>query len=185
MVLVAGTCSCRFSEAESGAKSLPEPKNRKEAAALERKGHNFEVANPPAWVNDPPPPAALPSRWKQVGRKKYLLGRPPRLSEDRDLLSLLQKPRPLGGKVVRVRAKIQKCGDIYIMRPSSKTDSPRLVLMVKLPQEDPAEIQGEAMVEGTLSVEPKQLTHARLSCGAAHHSPALLVADTVITSRKP
>ena len=61
----------------------------------------------------------------------------------------------------------------------------KMVLMVKTPLKEPREIPGEVVVEGELTDAPKQMIHARLTCGAAHHSPALLVAGTVITSRRP
>jgi len=187
VVLAAGAGACRFSDGDSasGRSALPEPKNRQEAAELERKGHSFEVVNPPAWVNDPRPPAALPSEWIRVGRKKYRLGKALRLSEDGDLLALLRKPAQQKDKVVRLRAALIRCGDIHLMRPAGAAKAPGLVLMVQLPLKDPRDIPGQPVVEGKLTVEPRQLTNARLSCGAAHHSPALLVADTVITSRRP
>ena len=184
-MLIAGGVACRSSDTESAPGVVPEAKNRREAAKLERQGHSFEVANPPAWVNDPRPPSVIPSQWQQVGRKSFRLGKAPQLSEDQDLLALLNKPAPLDGKVVRVRAKLQRCGDIYLMRPTGKANAPKRVLMVQLPLKDPRDIPGDVVVEGKLSVDLKQLTNARLSCGAAHHSPALLVADTVITSRRP
>ena len=187
LVLAVGGVACRSSDTGSASARgvVPEANNRQEAARLERQGHSFEVANPPAWVNGPRPPSAVPSEWLQVGRKSYRLGKAPQLSEDLDLLALLNKPAPLDGKVVRVKAKLHRCGDIFLMRPSGKTNAQKQVLMVQLPLRDPRDIPGEAVVEGKLSVDSKQLTNARLSCGAAHHSPALLVADTVITSRRP
>lgn len=187
LVLVMGAAACRSPDpgSESARGNLREPGGRQEAAELERKGRSFEVANPPAWVNNPRPPSGRPLEWVQVGRTKYRLGGAPQLPRDGDLLALLQKPAPHEGKVVRVRARLHRCGDLHLMRPAGRAEAPELVLMVNLPQKDLGTIPGESVVEGKLTVKPIQLNNARSSCGAAHHSPALLVADTVIASRRP
>lgn len=184
LVLAATVPACRLTDSgdEPGRGNVPEPTNRQEAARLEREGHSFEVAQSPAWVNDPRPAPTLPVGWTQVGRKKFRIGRAPTLTDEGDLRALLKKRA--AAKAVRLRGTLERCGDIHFMRPAGK-QSREMVLMVKTPLEDPRDLPGEVVVEGELIVAPKQLTHARLTCGAAHNSPALLVAQTVITSRRP
>lgn len=192
MVLTLVLCACPSSGRDrtrgTSARPAPDPTSREEAARQEQQGlGSNEVLDPPAWVNDPnspsPPPASR-SPWVRVGRTRYLLGQPLQLKKQTELGALLAKPGPLSGQLVRVGGQLEHCGEIQLLRLPGK-ESPRpAVLMVRLPVKAPDRIPAAAVLEGTLTVEPKLLTKARLTCKAALHSPALLVANSVLINNR-